>query len=314
MVRVLVTGASGFVGRHLASLLVASREYEVWGTGKTVLPPGSAIASKQFLTADLVGGLDPQFIAIAAPDVVVHLAGAASVGRSWRYVEESLDSSVVGAVALHSAMRDAGVKLRRWIDIGSSEEYFPSELPLTEESLTLPTNPYGFGKLAQARTLQYLCSRDNIEFVHFRPFNHIGPGQSLGFVIPDWADQIIRLLREHNACGRIRVGNIDVERDFVDVRDVVRAYTAAIDGKVPPGTYNVSSGVPRSLRAVFEEMTVIAGVTASVESDQELDRPSDARIRIGDSSKLASACSWRPKIAWHDSLRDVLGYFAQIGG
>lgn len=302
---VLVTGASGFVGRELVQAL-SGRGHAVWGVGRNSpedLPRGLT----RYHCGDLASDTALEsFVREAHPDAVVHLAGQASVGASWKDTLDTIDSSVVGSVGLHLTLRRTGAPVRVFVNIGSAEEYSPSDKPLTEDTALGPSNPYGITKVAQAQVLRLLCADASIPLVHFRPFNHIGPGQHVGFAIPDWASQIAK------AAGNaleIRVGNLQAVRDFTDVRDIVRAYVAAAEGDVPEGTYNLSSGIGRTLRSVLEDLIRAAGVEAEIVVDSARFRPEDTPVRIGNSKRLRDLTRWEPEIPWEITLRDVLEWF-----
>lgn len=302
--RVLVTGASGFVGHWLVRALV-DRDHEVWGYGRGPLNAqleglqnyrGGDLASDSALGA---------WLREIRPEAVVHLVGQASVGASWKDTALTVEASVAAAVNLLLTLRRAQAPVKVFVDIGSAEEYAPSDEPLTEASPVGPVNPYGITKLAQARVVGLLAADGAVPLVHFRPFNHVGPGQARGFVIPDWLTQ---LLAAERASGppTIRVGNIDVIRDFTDVRDVVRAYVLAVEGQIPPGTYNLSSGIGRTLRSVLEDAIRATGVETEVFEDPRRLRMGDAPVRVGDSGRIREITGWRPETPWETTLGDMI--------
>lgn len=303
--KVLVTGASGFVGRILSETL-SGRGHEVWGIGRNEFE-AATVALRRYHNGNLASdeNLEP-FIEEAQPEVVVHLAGQASVAASWVNTLDTIQSSVVASVNLFLAVQRTGTPLRTFVDIGSAEEYAPSTEVLTEESPVGPSNPYGMGKVAQAEVLRLLCAEAEIPFIHFRPFNHIGPGQQVGFAIANWASQIVR------ARGKtltISVGNLQATRDFTDVRDIVRAYVLAAEGNVPPGYYNLSSAHGRSLHSVLQDLADVAGVEARTVIDRERLRPNDTPVRIGSNERICRLSGWQPAIPWHTTLMDILDSF-----
>lgn len=302
--RVLVTGSSGFVGRWLVRAL-AGRGHEVWGYGRgPLLGPPEGL--RDYRGGDLAA--DPAleaWLGSIRPEAVVHLAGQSSVGASWRDTAITVEASVVAAANLLLGLRRASAPVKVFVDVGSAEEYAPSGERLTEASPVGPVNPYGIAKLAQARVVGLLAQDANVALVHFRPFNHVGPGQARGFVIPDWIAQLLSAERTSGPAA-IRVGNLGVVRDFTDVRDVVRAYVLAVEGQVPPGTYNLSSGVGRTLRSVLKDIVRAAGVEAEVVEDVGRLRPGDAPVRVGDSGRIREAAGWRPEIPWETTLGDAI--------
>ena len=305
---VLVTGASGFVGSEITQALW-KRGHRVWGIGRNALE-NTPTALWRYYSGNLASDTGMElFIRQATPEAVVHLAGQASVAASWRDTSDTIDSSVVGSVNLFLMLRRTGAPVHTFVNVGSAEEYAPSDIPLTEESPIGPSNPYGIMKVAQAETLRLLFTESSIRLIHFRPFNHIGPGQHRNFVISDWAYQIT-----HSAhAPTISVGNVKVVRDFTDVRDVVRAYVQAAEGDVPEGTYNLASGVGRSLQSVLEDLQWYAGIVAEIQVDPSRFRPGDASVRVGSSRKLFELMGWKPEIPWSVTIRDILEWQRQVG-
>jgi GDP-4-dehydro-6-deoxy-D-mannose reductase len=192
--------------------------------------------------------------------------------------------------------------------VGSSEEYGavqPEHLPIDEETPFRPMNPYAVSKVAQDMLgLQYYLSH-KLDAVRTRPFNHIGPRQGLGFVVPDFASQIARI-----EAGRqepvLRVGNLDAERDFTDVRDVVRAYhLLAVHGQSGQ-VYNIGSGKAHAVQEILDCFLAQSRVKITVAHDPERMRPSDIPKVVCDYGKLNACTGWEPAIPFEQSLVDVL--------
>ena len=143
--------------------------------------------------------------------------------------------------------------------------------------------------------------------VRFRLFNHTGPGQSPQFVVPAFASQIAAIERGDRS-PVMKVGNLEARRDFLDVRDVVEAYAAAVGALDLPGgiVVNVASGIPRRMGDVLDAMLAMSGADITVERDEALMRPTDIPVTAGDARRAASMLGWRPAIAWETTLRDVL--------
>jgi GDP-4-dehydro-6-deoxy-D-mannose reductase len=294
MMRALVTGAGGFVGRHLVAHLSA--------------------AGDEVVTLDRHGSrpvdiTDPaatsEAVAAAAPEIVYHLAGWANVGSSWQHPREVFDANAVGTLHVLLACLDAGV--RRVLVVGSADLYGkvePHELPLTERSPLRPTSPYAASKAAaEVLALQaYLGS--GLETVCARPFNHLGPGQSEDFVAPGLAARIARAERAGKRA--IPVGNLSARRDFTDVRDVVRAYRLMVQHGSPGEVYNVCSGTDVSIEDLANRLLALAGGDLELETDPGLLRPVDLPILRGDAAKLAEATGWRPELPLEQTLADLL--------
>ncbi len=274
MERVLVTGAAGFVGGHLrVELGEAFVAYE-----GDVLDPG-ALAT-----------------AVRGCDAVVHLAAASSVGQSFGDAAEVWRTNVLGTVNVVEALR-AEAPSARLLLASSGDVYGRAEIvPTPEETPVAPVSPYAASKAAA----ELACV--GVDAVVARAFPHIGPGQDERFAVGSWTAQLARLRAEGG--GTLRVGDLDVERDLTDVRDVCRAYRLLLDA--PAGVYNVCSGRAVPLRRVVELLVEASGVPVTVERDDERLRPAEVRVLAGDPSKLRAATGWEPRIPLEQTLVDAL--------
>lgn len=310
--RALITGAGGFVGGHLGNHLLAHTDWELLGTvyPEPVQDPQPRerlrLVHADLREAQHVAGL----VAWFEPDVVFHLAAQSSVSSSFSDPWYTLENNIRGELNLLEAVRRAE-RPTRVLVIGSNEEYGqprPEELPLTEESPLRPASPYAVSKVAQDFLgLQYYLSY-GVEVIRLRPFNHTGPGQSPRFVVPAFASQIARIeagLQE----PVVRVGNLEVARDFTDVRDIVRAYHLAAVEAEPGEVYNLASGRPRSVRALLETLLSFSGVEIRVGVDPSLYRPADVPVVYGSAQKFRRRTGWEPQIPLEQTLRDTLEYW-----
>jgi GDP-4-dehydro-6-deoxy-D-mannose reductase len=307
--KALITGISGFVGSHLADHLLAHTDWQVAGT---VYGTDHKIAHLldrlELYPAELSRLPVVQFVlGRARPDVIFHLAAIAVTGRSWRDPAATLQVNV----GMQANILQAVVNLNldsRVIVVGSSEEYgaaLASDRPINEETAFRPLNPYAVSKVAQDMLgLQYYLSH-GLDTIRVRPFNHIGPRQNLGFAVPDFCSQIAAI----EAGARepvLRVGNLDAERDFTDVRDVVRAYhLLALQGESGEA-YNVGSGRSYAIQAILDYLLDQSSAQIAVEPDPERMRPSDIPRVLCDYSKLHRCTGWEPRIALETSLQDAL--------
>lgn len=312
--KALITGISGFVGSYLTKLLL-TQGVEVWGTYQ----PGANLDNLQglvervgLLEYDLTRDLGDELVAQAQPDMVFHLAAQSSVGRSWDDKEETINANVNGTIRLLDGIRQAKINPRILL-IGSAEEYGlvkPGETPIKESNPLRPLSPYGISKLAAGLLgLQYHRAY-GLEVIHIRAFNHIGPGQALGFVSSDFAKQVAEIeagLRE----PVIKVGNLYSQRDFTDVRDVVRAYWLLAGRGRPGEIYNVASGQGIPVDRILNVLLYYARVSIEVEQDPARIRPSDVPIQVGDITKITEETGWQPKITLEQSLREVLDYWRE---
>jgi GDP-4-dehydro-6-deoxy-D-mannose reductase len=302
---VLVTGASGFAGGHLVQLLARRGPVVGW----TRSAPSPALADlATWKTVDL---LQPQAVVDAIgelrPTHVYHCAGSPHVSRSWADTTTPLRVNVMATHHLLDALRLSGVKARVVIT-GSATVYGATEKPIREDHPVRPDSPYAVTKLAQEQLALRAIAEDGLEIIPTRSFNHTGPRQAPEFAAPSFARQIVQIER-----GRkepvIQVGNLDVQRDLSDVRDVVRAYAALMQSGVSGTVYNVASGVARPIRAVLEGLVARSRVPVRIAVDPARIRPSDTAMLIGDATRLRTATGWQPQITFEQMLDDLLEYW-----
>ncbi len=306
--RVLITGASGFVGRHLAAHIhKVQPNAAVYGT--TLLPDETVSpAITESRQVDLKDDERVrQLLAGCMPDAIYHLAAQAFVPRSFESPWETLENNIRSQLNIIQACLALDIQPRILI-ISSSEIYGavePNQLPMTEDTAIQPANPYSVSKAAQDMLgLQFYLSHQ-LPIMRARPFNHIGPGQSIQFVAPAFAAQIAKI----EAAGQepfIYVGNLQAKRDFTDVRDIVRAYHLIVEKGRPGQAYNVASGKAYSIRHLLDTLLGLSGIPIKIRVDSARLRPVDVPEIRGDSSKLRRDTGWRPALAFEDALKDVL--------
>ena len=290
--RILVTGARGFVGGHL--LPVLRQEF-----------PQAELLNPVFDLRD--GAAVEAAVAASRPDGCVHLAGIAAIADARADPDRAWD------VNLHGTLRLARALLRhapgcRLVFAGSADSYgatFRRGSPLDEDAPLAPLNTYAATKAAADLALGALAG-EGLHAVRVRPFNHTGPGQSAAFVVPAFARQAARI-----AAGRqppvLDVGGLDPFRDFLDVRDVCRAYTACLRAELRPGeVLNIATGQPRRVGDVLEAVLALAGVDAHPRPDPARLRPNDIPTAAGDPSRARRLLGWTPEVPWEDTLRQVL--------
>ncbi len=323
--RALITGAQGFAGRYLVAHLAATTEWQLWGTtrpaaaregsvvpaaaGRAPLPAGWAEHQRlQLVPVDLRDATATRAaLADLRPDYVFHLAAQAIVQQAWQDPEATLVNNIVAELNLLRAIQDLGLPTRILL-VGSGEEYGhvrPEDLPVDEETPFRPDNPYAVSKIAQDMLgLQYFLAH-KLAVIRVRPFNHIGPGQSDQFVTAAFARQVAAIeagQQEHV----LRVGNLSAERDFTDVRDMVRAYRLAMTEGEPGAVYNIGSGQTVSIRSILDMLLSLSTVAVRVERDPARLRPADVPRIVCDPSRFRARTGWQPAISLEESLRDVL--------
>lgn len=312
--RAFITGASGFVGNYLCRYLLAHTDWELLGT---VYPdPVESPQPDPRLRLIQLDLRDPQQVKQQiedfAPEAIVHLAAISFVPSSFADPWNTLDNNIRAQLNVLEAMREAGGEARVLV-IGSNEEYgkpHADELPVVEETPLRPLNPYAVSKVAQDFLgLQYHLTY-GIEVVRLRPFNHTGPGQSPRFVLPAFASQVARIeagLQE----PVVRVGNLDVARDFTDVRDIVAAYHLALVKGEAGEVYNLASGSPQSIRGLLEMLLSLSIADIHVEVDPSRYRPADAPVVYGSADKFRRHTGWEPHIPIEQTVEDVLTYWRE---
>jgi GDP-4-dehydro-6-deoxy-D-mannose reductase len=295
--RALVTGASGFVGRHLSAHL-ASEGDEVTAIDVVGDEP------VDITDADAVR----RAMARAAPDVVYHLAARSHVGASWSGQDALTAVNVSGTRHVLDACLDVGVQAV--VVVGSAEQYSAigqHDRPLREDAPTQPVTPYGVSKLAAEAAALEAHRLHGLPVVCVRAFNHTGPGQPEQFLVPGIASRIAAA--EQHALDHVKIGNARAVRDFSDVRDVVRAYRLLAQFGVPGEAYNVASG--RGVQVEELARRLLAHARRALElrvDDPELSRPVDPSVLVGDPAKLVAATGWVPDFDLDRTLVDVLAW------
>jgi GDP-4-dehydro-6-deoxy-D-mannose reductase len=302
MTKILVTGANGFVGQHLVKEL-AENSSTVVGLGG----PGGAKQQSPHVSEYMVLDLnDPEAVKkidFTDIDGVVHLAGLAAVGPSFGDPLGYVTTNVGIQVNLFETALAQGAK-PRFLIISSGSLYDASApLPLTEASPVVPDSPYAVSKLGQEQMAQYYGRRGFTSMIA-RPFNHIGPGQNPGFLVPDVAQQIIKY--EKGEASQVLVGNLDAKRDYTDVRDIVRAYRLLLEKGEGGETYNICSGKAVSGHDIVDGLLKAAGSEIPLKQDPDRMRPSDNPVIYGDGSKLRKTTGWEPQIELGTTLSDVI--------
>jgi len=300
--KILVTGANGFVGNHLSK--------ELKGSGYSVVGVGGEIGSSQkpdgldeYLVVDLTDREKVENINLSKIDGVIHLAGLASVGPSFSDPMKYIDTNIGIEVNLFEACIKQKNK-PRFIIISSGTIYSPkNEMPLNEESSILPNSPYAVSKMGQEEMALYYKSI-GFDVVIARPFNHIGPGQGLGFIVPDLVKQIVDF--SNGSIDKVMVGNLDSKRDYTDVRDISRAYRLLYEKGKSGEVYNICSGSAISGNKILNGLMKIKGISAEVKSDESKLRPSDNPLVVGDYSKIKKDTGWQPEISIEQTLKDIL--------
>ena len=304
----VVTGAAGFVGRHVINRLAGRTGLVGWSRPGGTPPP--AIEGIAWSSVDMSdrSSVDAG-IGAARPNQVVHLAGAANVATSFRTAVPHLAANALGTHHLIEALRQ-GAPACRVLVVTSAQVYATGPDRLDEHCDLRPASPYGFTKLAQDR-LARAAAADGLDVVVARPFNHVGPGQQPDYAIAAFARQIARA-EAGQAPPVLRVGNLDSWRDVTDVRDVVEAYVRLLEGGRAGQAYNVCSGRACRIGDLLDMLCAMARVPIRIEIDPERFRPVDVPVIQGDASLIRDEVGWQPQIPIKQTLADTVDDWRRI--
>lgn len=308
--RLLVTGAGGFVGGHLVELL--RRDAPGVLVHGVVLPHGSLSWRTEQGARILEADLDDPAAAAAVieavrPEGIIHLAGQSSVQQSWLDPGGTLRTNVLGIVHLLDAACQCALRPVVLV-VGSAEEYGPVaavDMPIRETTPLRPASPYAVSKVAQGALALLYGPAGGMRVVLTRTFHHTGPGRGEAFAESSFARQIAEIeagLRP----PVIEVGNLDAVRDFTDVRDVVRAYWQLLGKGEKGGVYNVCSGRGWRIRDLLDILLGASTARVEVRVREERLRPADVPAQVGDPSRLHEATGWEPEIPLERTLGDLL--------
>ncbi|MBI2909263.1 MAG: GDP-mannose 4,6-dehydratase [Chloroflexi bacterium] len=344
--RVFITGVTGMVGSHLAEYILATHNVQLFATyrwrsrmdnlerlkraGKlNLIGENSTISSAEGLAnliacqavdgklnlveGDMMDAFSMQrIIGAVKPDRIFHLAAQSYVPGSWSAPTETLQRNIIGQVNIFEAVREAQIDPVIHI-AGSSEEYglvLPGETPIKETNPLRPLSPYAVSKVTQEMlALQYFHSY-GLRTVVTRAFNHTGPRRGHVFVTSNLAKQIAEIEKELRS-PVIYVGDVTSQRDWSDVRDVVRAYWLAAEMGEPGDVYNVGCGCARDVSMVLKILCSQARCAITVEQRAERMRPSDVKVLLADYSKFSKLTGWQPEIPFEKTLEDLLDYWRE---
>lgn len=312
MKKVLITGATGFVGKHLTDYLAAKSEFEISGTSLTDSKTNDKIqmAKIDLTDFDRVGEL----VSKIKPDQIYHLAAFTSPAESFENPIPVVLGNIEIQMNLLNAVKNACLDNSRILVVTSAEVYGlvnASDLPVDEDTSLRPCNPYAVSKVAQDFLgLQYNLSYE-MDILRVRPFNHTGPGQSPSFAIPAFAKQIAGIEKGKQE-PVLKVGNLTAKRDFTDVRDIVKGYVTLMEKGVKGDVYNIGSGKSRSTKELLDLLLTFTEKKITVETDPSKTRPVEVPDVYCDYSKLNSLTGWKPEIPIEKTLKDTLDYWRGI--
>ena len=306
--RILVTGALGFVGRHVVSEIEQGGHTPILSDAK----PSNGVSHPVHGVDITDGDALSELVRSTRPRACIHLAGIAFVPMGWTDPRLVFSVNAEGTVNLLEAFREHAPDARVLI-VSSAEIYGRPNQPrvIKEDTAPAPDNPYALSKMVADLTALLYAKRYAMHVMTARPQNHIGPGQSTDFVISSFARQLLDM-RAGKTEPVLRTGNLESERDFTDVRDVARAYLLLIERGRRAEAYNIATGRSVRIRTILDQLCPIVGVQPTVEIDRERYRPTDRTPPI-DVSKINRDAGWEARIPLTDTLHDIVGDLTPTG-
>jgi GDP-4-dehydro-6-deoxy-D-mannose reductase len=316
MNKYLITGFSGFVGRHFVEYL-EDNEKVCLVKGLDVREPEFDFDQYKnvrisFEKIDLLSKEQVEYIIHEfQPNYILHLASFSSVAFSWKEPVQGFQNNTNIFLNLVDAVRKLNTDIRI-LSIGSSEEYgnvSDKDLPLQEDHKLNPVSPYAVARVSQEYLSKVYVSGYGMDIVLTRSFNHIGPMQKTVFFVPSMAKQLIELKQSGKKSGDVVTGDVSIVRDFTDVRDVVHAYYLLLQKGKKGNIYNVCSGKGLSLKGIIHLMAKQLNIEVNIKVDHRLIRPSDNKRIIGSNEKIKRELGWGNMIPLKQSLKDILHYW-----
>lgn len=307
--KVLITGAGGFVGSYLIDCL---REH---GHEPVALGLGGEekLAAKN-VPVYAINILDEEGMTSALkkeqPDAVIHLAAISNVPKSWEIPETTAEVNICGTIKLVKAMATATPKAKLLV-VGSSDEYgltAKAGVPLTEDMPCQPQNPYSISKYCAEQMALQLGKKCGLKVICTRSFNHFGPGQAKGFVISDFASQIAAIERGEQE-PVIKVGDLSASRDFTYVTDVVKAYVKLVESDKAEGVFNICSGMSIAIAEVLEKMKSLSQKNIAIIKDGTRFRPAEVEKFLGNAERLNQCIEWKPQTDMDELLKETLNFY-----
>jgi GDP-4-dehydro-6-deoxy-D-mannose reductase len=318
MDRYLITGFSGFVSRHFLEYLEMLKN-PVSVLGIDIAQPDFGLdwlchVECNFVKMDLLDKEALERIILQfQPNYILHLASYSSVAFSWRNPVKSFQNNTNIFLNLLEAAHSVNSEIRI-LSIGSSEEYgnlAGGNAIFREEDALNPISPYAVARVSQELLSKVYAKGYGLDIVMTRSFNHIGPGQMETFVISSFAKRLVEMKKGGVSSPKLITGDISLIRDFVDVRDVVRAYDGLLKRGRKGEIYNICRGVGYSLSDIIEKLTSILDMEVLTETDEGLIRPNDNKVIIGSNEKIKSDIGWVPEVPLQRSLEDIINFWNQ---
>lgn len=308
LLKALITGASGFVGKVMTNTLLNSN-VEVMGISRTDSSLNGQLTEKYKCDIQDKTRLR-ELLKLYKPNYIIHLAGPAFIPSSINKPEMTYDIIFRGTLNLLENVRELKLD-SRILYISSADVYGASSKSfLSEMDIIDPNNPYASAKACAELLCKQFYHSYGTDVLIARPFNHTGPGQSPDFVCSSFACQIAKM--QFSNKRSLVTGNIDVERDFLDVRDVAQAYLGLLKHGITGEIYNVCSSRAISIRRIIEMLFEEADIREyDLKLDKDLVRKKDIPLRVGDNSKLVRSINWIPQFSINETVKDLLSYWKE---
>lgn len=313
--KALITGITGFAGSHLAELML-KEGVEVYGIQRWRSKTENIDHIQDQIKFEEADLLDAHSLYTVIdkikPDYIFHLAAQSFVQSSWASPTQTLEVNIIGSAHIFEAVRKTGLPITIQIAC-SSEEYgkvLPNEVPIKETNPLRPLSPYAVSKLAMDYLGYQYHESYGMRIIRTRGFNHTGPRRGDVFAESSFAKQIAEIEKGKRE-PIVYVGNLEAERDYTDVRDMVRAYYLAVQKCDPGQEYNIATGKAWRIRKVLDLLLSMAKVKVEVKPDVSRMRPSDVEILIGDNTKFVEKTGWKPEIPFEKTMEDLLNYWRE---
>lgn len=310
----LITGAAGFVGRHLIAHITRDEPHS-FIYAADILDEPEWMREYSNLSYKPINLLDREAVEAqiqkVAPQRIIHLASFSSVAYSWDHPSDSFLNNSLIFINLIEALKKVSSPFSL-LSIGSSEEYgnVPvADIPLSESHPLNATSPYAAARISQEMLSRVFAQGYGMSIMMTRSFNHIGPFQRDSFIVPSLVRQFVEAQELGQKSVELQVGDIEVVRDFTDVRDVVKAYLHIFEYGKSGEVYNVCSGKGILIRDLIQGIADITKMSYTIHKDLARVRPTENRIVVGSNKKLTEQCRWRPEIDIGDSLKDTISFW-----
>jgi GDP-4-dehydro-6-deoxy-D-mannose reductase len=307
--RILITGITGFVGGHLVETLVAAGGHALAGIVRPVSRTDRLEIPADLHTAELTDGRAVEdIVRRVQPDWIIHLAGFANTGGSFKHPDQCWSDNLTATLSLYDAVNRSGLKPRILFSSTGLIYGDPDEpgRACDERTTLKPASPYAASKAAADLASFQYTRNPGLDIVRIRLFNTIGPRQSADYAVANFARQIAAIEAGKQE-PRIETGDLSAQRDLTDIRDTVAAFPLLLEKGISGEAYNIGRGETFSMQSILDKLVAMSKVKVDVV--QKLDRKADTAVTKADATKLKRATGWEPRISLEQSLKDILDHW-----